>query len=100
METVIFLFVLFISSMVIFSFLKHGSLRGMVFGSKIVRTIGEPLEKRPGFGYRAVRVHELLDGKIGVELTAKRGRNTAISGFSVSRDEALRLIGYLQEACE
>ena len=77
---------------------KQGGLSFLYFGSKSVRTIGEIDNGRTRQGKRTVRVHELKNGNIGIEVIKKRGSRTNLSGLAVTREEAVELVKYLTEA--
>jgi hypothetical protein len=51
-----------------FRFFKYGGLRGALYGSTVVRTIGEVQLERFGGATTAFRVHVLENGRILISL--------------------------------
>lgn len=78
-------------------FLRHGGLRGILFGSQISGTVGEiELGWRSGFK-QTLRLYRLADTSIGFELST-RGIGGSIAAITLSNADAIKLIALLQSA--
>ena len=87
-----------IAAFLLFRFLKHGGLRGMLYGSAIARTIGEgELERRMGTT-TSRRVHVLENGKIVLEHSSRALLAASVNGTPLSPAETAQLIALLQQA--
>lgn len=84
-------------------FFKHGGLKGMMFGARIRRTVGE-VEGAKTFMMKAgLKVHALDGGPdkaIGVELVAKSVASYQMMPVTLSVPEARKLIAHLQAAID
>jgi hypothetical protein len=82
----------------LYRILKHGSLRGMLYGSAVARTIGEvDLGRRMG-ATTTLRIHVLENGQIVLEQSSRAALGASLSGMPLSTAEADRLIALLQQA--
>jgi hypothetical protein len=82
----------------LYRFLKHRSLRGMLYGSAVARTIGEiPLGQRMG-ATTTLRVHILENGQIVLEQSSRAALGASLSGIPLSAAEADSLVALLQQA--
>jgi hypothetical protein len=82
----------------LYRFLKHGSLRGMLYGSPVARTIGEVELGRKLGATTTLRVHILDNGQIVLEQSSRATLGASLSGLPLSSDETDRLIALLQQA--
>jgi hypothetical protein len=82
----------------LYRFLRHGSLRGMLYGSSVSRTIGEVEIGRWMGTTTTLRVHVLENGKIVLENSSRAFLAASISGTPLSTSQADRLIALLQQA--
>lgn len=82
----------------VYRFLKHGGMRGMLYGSGVARTVGEvQLERRRGMT-TTLRVHVLENGEVVLEQSSRALLAASINGVPLSSTEADRLIALLKEA--
>ena len=77
---------------------SKGGFKGAVFGSKILRTVGEIAIEKKGLMSQVVRVHALENGRIGIELTSKALFSISMTGFTISPEQSVQLISHLQHA--
>ena len=86
----------------VFMIAKYG-FRGMFFGGKIVRTLGEvPLKPRSGVrGNMKIHQVQTKDGiMFGLEVTSRSGFSADMTPLCLSPEEIPRLISLLSEAQE
>ena len=82
----------------LYRFLRYGSLRGMLYGSVVARTLGEvELDRRMG-ATTTLRVHVLENGQIVLEQSSRAALGASLSGIPISTAETDRLIALLQQA--
>ena len=87
-----------IAAFLLFRFLKHGGLRGMLYGSAVAKTIGEvELERQMGVT-TTLRVHVLENGKIVLEHSSRALLAVSMNGTPLSSAETDRLIALLKQA--
>src|SRR5262245_22966041 len=87
-----------IAAFLLYRFLKYGSLRGMLYGSRVAREIGE-VELRKWLGTRTtLRVLVLENGQIVLESSSRAVMAASLSGTPLSAAETDQLIALLQQA--
>ena len=85
-----------IFGVLIFRVVKYGGVRGMLYGSRIVRTIGEiQLEPRAG-STGVLRVHVLADGRVVVERVSRSRLSSTLNGVPMDRASVAKLIDVLR----
>ena len=77
---------------------SKGGFKGVIFGSKILRTVGEIAVEKKGLLSQVIRVHALENGRIGIELTSKAPLSISMTGFTLSPEQSVQLISHLQHA--
>lgn len=97
------MFALVVGSL-IYRSVRHGGLKGAMFGAKIERTLGQVDCGGVRFGSMSLKVHALSEnsrGKvIGIEMVAKTLTSYEMMPISLSASEAKRLAALLQAAAE
>lgn len=91
------LFALFL----VFKIVRHGSLKGWLFGAQIVRTHGEVSGTASKPMTTVLRVHTLAGGTqkaVGIEFVAKSFASYQMMPFSMSVAETKKLIALLESA--
>ncbi len=84
----------------LFRLLKHGGLRGAMYGSKVARTIGEiDLGRRSG-AHTTLRVHLLENGEVVVEQSMRAMLGASIQGAQMSKEHAKALLTLLKVATD
>ena len=87
-----------IAAYFLYRFVKYGGFRGMIYGSKVARTIGE-VELDRSYGVTTtLRVHVLEDEKIVLEQSSRALLSGSISGTPMTPDQADRLADLLRRA--
>jgi hypothetical protein len=81
-----------------YRFLKHGGLRGALYGSAVSRTVGEIDMGRRAGRHLTLRVHVLANGNIVVEQAARAPLGASIQGVPMDPGTADRLIELLKQA--
>jgi hypothetical protein len=88
----------------IYKSVRHGGLKGAMFGAKIERTIGQVDCSGIKFGSMSLKVHALSGdspGKvIGIEMVAKTFARYQMMPITLSASEARKLATFLQTAAE
>ena len=67
-----------------YRYFKHGSLRGAVYGSSVLETIGEMELKPLGGVSTTLRIHVLEDRRIILEKSSRAVLSYALDGYSLS----------------
>ncbi len=92
------LIVIGVLAFIAFRVWKFGGFRGALYGSRVLRTIGEiDLGQRAG-ATTTLRVHQLENGNIVVEQSSRAMLGASMQGFPLSRDNTIKLIALLKEA--
>ena len=78
--------------------LSKGGFRGAIFGSRVLRTVGEISVERKGLISQVVRVHVLENGRAAMELTSKAPLSISMTGFTLSPVQTNQLASFLQQA--
>jgi hypothetical protein len=86
-----------VASFFVFRFFKYGGLRGALYGSRIVRTIGEVDLGRVAGTTTTLRVHLLENGSVVVEQSSRALLGASLQGVPMSRENAGRLIALLRK---
>jgi hypothetical protein len=84
-------------------FFKHGGFKGMMFGARIRRTVGEVEGARTSMMRAGLKVHALDGGPekaVGVELVARSMASYQMMPVALSVPEARKLIAHLQAALD
>lgn len=84
-------------------FFKHGGFKGMLFGARIRRTVGEVEGAKTLMMKAGLKVHALDGGPekaIGVELVARSMASYQMMPVTLSVPEARKLIAHLQAAID
>jgi hypothetical protein len=82
--------------------LRHGGMRGAMFGSRIERLVGEVEGEKQAMHSFKVRVHKLAGsedkGTVELELVAKSVASYQMTPVTLSREAALHLAEHLRVA--
>jgi hypothetical protein len=82
----------------IYRFVKHGGFRGAMYGSAVMRTVGEVELDRYLGAHTTLRVHVLANGRIVLEESRRQLLAASMRGTTLTRAETDQLIGLLQLA--
>lgn len=95
-------FVVLVIGTFLFKIVKHGSLKGALFGASIGRTVGEVSSGGGMRGTTLIKVHTLQGGAddktVGLEFVAKTVASYQMMPFSLSVAETKKLISLLESA--
>ena len=86
-----------------YSMIRHGGLRGALFGAKVLHTVGEVSSSKRGLMSQKLKVH-VLDAKIseqgavGIELTSTAPGSWSTTPIRLSNSEAQKLLQLLEQA--
>ena len=89
-----------IAAFFLFRFLKYGGFRGALYGSRVVRTVGELELGRKAGATATLRVHVLENGDIVLEQSARALLGASINGIPLSRDHARTVAELLKRAAD
>lgn len=84
-------------------FIKHGGFKGMMFGARIRRTVGEVEGAKMAMMKTGLKVHALDGGPdkaIGLEFVAKSIASYQMMPVALSIPEAKKLISQIQAAID
>ena len=82
----------------IYKYSKDRSFSGLIFGSKVARTIGQiDLSDKPGVS-KKVSIHILEDGRVALEEANSAILAFSVSGFTLNVEQARRLSDLLNTA--
>jgi hypothetical protein len=86
-----------------YSMIRHGGLRGALFGAKVLRTVGEVSSSKRGLMSQKLKVHILdaessVEGAVGIELTSSAPGSWSTTPIRLSNSEARNLIELLELA--
>jgi hypothetical protein len=96
-ENFIFVIIAFFALSFIYKIIKNGGFKGALFGSPINQTIGEVIESGK-FIKSSLKIHQLANGKIGIELTSKTIGSYQVMPLSLTKIETENLISLLKSA--
>ena len=86
----------------IYKGLRHGGLKGAMFGARIERTLGQVDCSGVNFGSMVLKVHKLSGGgqekSIGIEMVAKTFASYEMMPMTLSPVEAKKLATLLENA--
>lgn len=87
-----------IGAFILYRFIKYGGFRGALYGSAVVRTVGEvELDRRMGAS-TTLRVHVLENGQIILEQSSRALVAASVSGMALTAAQAEALSALLQQA--
>ena len=86
-----------------YSMIRHGGLRGALFGAKVLHTVGEVSSAKRGLMSQKLKVHILdtqtsAEGAVGIELTSSGPGSWSTTPIRLSNSEAQKLIQLLEQA--
>ena len=87
-----------VAAIVLFRVLRHGGLRGALYGSAVAKTIGEIELGRKIGTTMTLRVHVLEDGQIVVEQASRAPFGASLTGIPLNTAQTDQLIALLQRA--
>ncbi len=91
-----------VAAWLLYRVIRHGGVKGAVFGSRILETHGEIEPSRRGLTATAVKVHSIesdsVEPDVGLELVSRGGGKYHMTPVRLSRAEARRLAQLLQQA--
>lgn len=95
-----FMFIIlgFILIYFIYQVISKGGIKGALFGSKVIRTLGEIPLKESGFYRQYLRIHNLENGNVGIELTSRAPFGFSMNGYSITKLQVDQLIIFLQNS--
>jgi len=96
-EYLIFAVFAFFALSFIYKIIKNGGFKGALFESRINKTIGEVVESGK-FIKSTLKIHQLDNGKTGIELTSKTFGSFQITPLSLTKIETENLISLLKAA--
>jgi hypothetical protein len=97
-ETLFFVAFATVAGWFLYRFVRHGGLRGVLYGSAVSRTVGEVEVAHYGSTRTILRVHVLEDGRIVLEQSTRALLAASMNGHPLTADQADRLIFLLQQA--
>ena len=81
----------------VYKIFKNGGIKGALFGSPIKQTIGEVVESGKTIK-SSLKIHQLENGKIGIEFITKTIGSYQVMPLSLSKIETENLISLLKSA--
>ena len=97
------IFLGFIASIILYSYLRYGGIKAAMFGARIRRTVDEIRVRKGSLVRMKLRVHSLEDSssaepRVGLELVTTAVLSYSMMPVSLSREEARELCQFLSDA--